>query len=146
MAIEIREPEQQDKTQWLLLWEGYTRFYDSPQREEVTEYTWQRMLDPVSPVLGRVAVVDNRVVGFAICVLHEGTWVTTPICYLEDLFVDPQLRGRGIARTLMQALQMEGREKGWSRLYWHTRTDNPARRLYDEFTPADDYVRYRVTL
>ncbi|WP_308563034.1 GNAT family N-acetyltransferase [uncultured Klebsiella sp.] len=146
MAIEVREVGQQDKAQWLLLWEGYTGFYGNPQREEVTEYTWQRMLDPGSSVLGRVAVVDNRVVGVAVCVLHEGTWVTTPICYLEDLFVDPQVRGRGIARTLMQALHKEGKEKGWSRLYWHTRTDNPARHLYDEFTPADDYVRYRVTL
>ncbi len=98
------------------------------------------------PVLGRVAVVDDTVVGFAICILHEGTWVTTPICYLEDLFVDPAFRGQGIARTIIKSLQTEGADKGWSRLYWHTRRDNPARHLYDEFTPADDYVRYRITL
>ncbi|HBM3024659.1 TPA: GNAT family N-acetyltransferase [Klebsiella oxytoca] len=146
MVIEIREPDRQDKAQWLSLWQGYTRFYGSPQPTEVTEYTWQRMLDAASPMLGRFAVVDGNVVGFAICVLHEGTCVKTPICYLEDLFVAPQMRGQGIARTLILALQTEGKEKGWSRLYWHTRTDNPARRLYDEFTPADDYVRYRVTL
>ena len=146
MVIEIREPDRQDKAQWLSLWQGYTRFYGSPQPAEVTEHTWQRMLDAASPMLGRFAVVDGNVVGFAICILHEGTWVKTPICYLEDLFVAPQMRGQGIARTLIQALQTEGKEKGGSRLYWHTRTDNPARRLYDEFTPADDYVRYRVTL
>ncbi|HGY4999425.1 TPA: GNAT family N-acetyltransferase [Klebsiella oxytoca] len=146
MVIEIREPDRQDKAQWLSLWQDCTRFYGSPQPAEVTEYTWQRMLDAASPMLGRFAVVDGNVVGFAICILHEGTWVKTPICYLEDLFVAPQMRGQGIARTLIQALQTEGKEKGWSRLYWHTRTDNPARRLYDEFTPADDYVRYRVTL
>lgn len=146
MVIEIREPDRQDKAQWLSLWQGYTRFYGSPQPAEVTEHTWQRMLDAASPMLGRFAVVDGNVVGFAIYILHEGTWVKTPICYLEDLFVAPQMRGQGIARTLIQALQTEGKEKGWSRLYWHTRTDNPARRLYDEFTPADDYVRYRVTL
>lgn len=146
MVIEIREAGPQDKEQWLQLWEGYTKFYGSPQPQDVTEYTWQRLLDTASSLLGRVAVADGKVVGFAICVLHEGTWVKTPICYLEDLYVDPQVRGRGIARTLMQSLQVEGIEKGWSRLYWHTRTDNPARRLYDEFTPADDYVRYRITL
>ena len=136
MVIEIREVGQQDKAQWLRLWEGYTRFYGSPQPPDVTEYT----------MLGRVALADGNVAGFAICVLHEGTWVKMPVCYLEDLFVAPPMRGKGIARALMQALQAEGKEKGWSRLYWHTRTDNPARRLYDEFTPADDYVRYRVTL
>lgn len=146
MFIEIRAACPQDKSPWLRLWEGYTGFYASPQPADVTEYTWQRMLDPASPVLGRIALVDGKVVGFAIAVLHEGTWVKTPICYLEDLFVDPQARGQGIARTLMLSLQAEGKEKGWSRLYWHTRGENPARRLYDQFTPADDYVRYRITL
>ncbi|VTO23520.1 N-acetyltransferase GCN5 [Klebsiella variicola] len=78
MVIDIREIRPHDKAEWLNLWEGYTRFYGSPQPEEVTECTWQRMLDENSPVLGRVAVVDDTVVGFAICILHEGTWVTTP--------------------------------------------------------------------
>ncbi|MFK3703874.1 GNAT family N-acetyltransferase [Klebsiella sp. NPDC088457] len=144
MVIDIRDIHAQDKAQWLTLWQGYTSFYDCPQPEDVTEYTWQRLLDSASPVFARVAVAGERVVGFAICVLHEGTWVKTPVCYLEDLFVDPQMRGQGIARRLMQALQTEAKQQGWSRLYWHTRADNPARRLYDEFTPADDYVRYRV--
>lgn len=75
MVIDIREVRPHDKAEWLQLWQGYTRFYGSPQPEEVTECTWQRMLDVNSSVLGRVAVVDDAVVGFAICVLHEGTWV-----------------------------------------------------------------------
>jgi hypothetical protein len=72
MVVDIREVCAQDKSQWLQLWQGYTSFYGSPQPADVTEYTWQRLLDRHSPVLGRVAVVDDRVVGFAICVLHEG--------------------------------------------------------------------------
>ncbi len=73
MVIDIREVRPHDKAEWLQLWEGYTHFYGSPQPEEVTECTWQRMLDVNSPVLGRVAVVNDTVVGFAICILHEGT-------------------------------------------------------------------------
>lgn len=75
MVIDIREVRPHDKAEWLQLWQGYTCFYGSPQPEEVTEYTRQRMLDVNSSVLGRVAVVDDAVVGFAICVLHEGTWL-----------------------------------------------------------------------
>ncbi|ENV9332412.1 N-acetyltransferase family protein [Klebsiella aerogenes] len=146
MNIDIREPTDRDYSAWRALWEGYTQFYNSPQPDTVTEHTWRRLLDPQSPVIGRVAVVDGEVLGFAICVLHEGTWVTMPICYLEDLFVAPKARGRGVARTLIQTLQAEGKIQGWSRLYWHTRHDNPARRLYDEFIPADDYVRYLMKL
>ena len=40
-----------------------------------------------------------------------------------------------------------GRDRGWSRLYWHTRASNEAaRRLYDKFVNADDFVRYRMIL
>lgn len=145
MVIEIREVSQQDKAQWLQLWEGYTRFYGSPQPSDVTEYTRSGCLIPLLPcwvgLPRRMATsLDLRFVSFT------KARVKTPVCYLEDLFVALPMRGKGIAVALMQALQAEGKEKGWSRLYWHTRTDNPARRLYDEFTPADDYVRYRVTL
>ena len=146
MVIDIREVRPHDKAEWLQLWQGYTRFYGSPQPEEVTECTWQRMLDVNSSVLGRVAVVDDAVVGFAICVLHEGTWVTTPICYLEDLFVDDAARGKGAGRALIEAIINEAREKGWSKVYWVTREGNPARALYDKLAVVDDYVRYRITI
>jgi GNAT superfamily N-acetyltransferase len=46
--------------------------------------------------------------GFALCVMHEGTWVTKPICYLEDLYVDAQQRGRGAGRALIEAIRQEG--------------------------------------
>ncbi len=55
--------------------------------------------------------MDDAVVGFAICVLHEGTRVTTPICYLEDLVCRSRLPWTGIARTMIKSLQSEGRTK-----------------------------------
>ncbi len=112
MNIDIREPTDRDYSARRVLWEGYTQFYNSPQPETVTEHTRRRLLDPQSPVIGRVAVVEGEVLGFAICVLHEGTWVTTPVCYLEDLFVAPKARGRGVARTLIRTLQAEGKNSG----------------------------------
>ena len=33
-----------------------------------------------------------------------------------------------------------------SKLYWVTRMNNPARKLYDHYGEADDYVRYRISL
>jgi GNAT superfamily N-acetyltransferase len=88
-------------------------------------------------------VADDAVAGFSVSLLHEGTWVIAPVCYLEDLFVAPGFRGRGIGRMLIQDLVDRARNDGWSRLYWHTRADNPARRLYDEFANADDFIRYK---
>jgi GNAT superfamily N-acetyltransferase len=105
------------------------------------------MLTPGSPLFGRIAEWEGEVVGFTISILHEGSWTLHPICYLEDLFVAPKARGHGIGRALIADLRARGKERGWSRLYWHTRDGNvTARRLYDEFAVADDFVRYRLFL
>jgi GNAT superfamily N-acetyltransferase len=140
----LRDPLPADETAWRKLWSGYNAFYETSVPEAVTARTWQRLLDPTSPVCGRLAIADDCVAGFSNCVLHEGTWVIAPICYLEDLFVAPQYRGRGLGRMLIADLMEQAKAKGWSRLYWHTRESNPARRLYDEFAKADDFVRYRL--
>jgi len=97
-------------------------------------------------MIGRIAESGGEITGFSISVVHIGTWFAGPACYLEDLFVDPAHRGRGIGRALIQDLADLGKQHGWSNLYWHTRHDNPARKLYDEFTGADGNVRYRFTL
>ena len=144
--ISVRSPAPSDEAAWRALWAGYTAFYGVEIADETTAFTWRRMLDPSSPVFGRLAVNDRAVVGFSVSLLHEGTWTATPTCYLEDLFVAPEARGLGAGRALIQDLVEIGHAKGWSRLYWHTRADNPARRLYDEFARADDFVRYRLAL
>jgi GNAT superfamily N-acetyltransferase len=143
-AVLIRDVAPSDRDAWFRLWAGYNAFYETEVAPAVSERTWQRMLDANAPLFGRVAEVDGRVAGFSLCVLHEGTWVDAPICYLEDLFVDPAARGQGLGRRLIEDLAALARTRGWSRLYWHTRADNPARKLYDEFTTADDFVRYRL--
>jgi len=143
-TILIRDIASADRDAWFGLWAGYNAFYEASVPPSVSERTWQRMLDADVPLFGRIAEVDGRVAGFSLCVLHEGTWVDAPVCYLEDLFVDPACRGQGIGRRLIEDLIALARSRAWSRLYWHTREDNPARKLYDEFTNADDFVRYRL--
>jgi GNAT superfamily N-acetyltransferase len=141
----IRDPRAADEADWRGLWSGYCAFYETDVPEAVTAHTWRRMLEPASPLFGRLAEWDGRVVGFAVSVLHEGSWTTRPCCYLEDLFVALDYRGRGIARALIEDQLRLCRERGWSRLYWHTRESNrEARRLYDRFATADDFVRYRM--
>lgn len=143
----VREIREADAAAWRRLWTGYNDFYETSVADPVTDHTLHRLLDPASPVVGRIAENNGRIVGFAIFVLHESTWTTSPSCYLEDLFVDPSARGAGAGHALIQDLIDLGRSRGWSRVYWHTRaTNEKARRLYDRFVEADDFVRYRLTL
>ena len=140
----IRDPAPADEPAWRELWSQYNDFYEKRVPEAVTAHTWRRMLDPASPIFSRLATVDGAVIGFSSSVLHEITWSIAPACYLEDLFVAPAFRGRGIGRMLIADLLDRAKSSGWSRLYWNTRAGNPARRLYDEFVQADDFVRYRL--
>lgn len=144
-ACLIRAALPSDESTWRELWRGYCDFYRARLPDEVTHRTWKRILDPDSSVMCVVAEFEGQVVGFANCVVHENTWETQAVCYLEDLFVAPAARGRGIGGALIEWLRNAMRAEGWARLYWMTQADNvEARRLYDRFTQADDFVRYVI--
>lgn len=140
----VRDPVAADEPAWRDLWTQYNEFYETKVAEAVTAHTWRRILDPTMSMFCRIAVLDDAVVGFSNGVVHDITWAIAPVCHLEDLFVAPAFRGRGIGRMLIADLVARAKSNGWSRLYWHTRSGNPARRLYDEFVAADDFVRYRL--
>lgn len=146
-AALIRPAEPSDEESWRRLWAAYCDFYGAEVSEDVTAATWRRILDPEAPIDAFVAVVDGRVEGFANIVLHQFTWSEQPTCLLEDLFVSPMVRGRGVGRQLIDHVLSRARHEGWARVYWHTQADNArARRLYDTITPADGFVRYTVLL
>jgi GNAT superfamily N-acetyltransferase len=146
-ALVIRDPRPGDEAAWRRLWAGYVTFYETEVSEAVTAGTWARLFDPESGMVGRIAEWDGAVSGFTVSVVHPRSWALAPICYLEDLFVDPALRGRGLGRALIEDLVALGRARGWSGLYWHTQQGNAtARLLYDRFAKADDFVRYRIPI
>jgi GNAT superfamily N-acetyltransferase len=102
-------------------------------------------MDPACPVYATVAESDGKVVGIANYLIHESTSLLTPVCYLQDLFVDPSQRGIGIGRMLIDWLVEEMKSQGWSRLYWSTRENNyQARALYDCYTPHSGFLRYVI--
>jgi len=147
MPALIRDPKADDEAPWRDLWAQYVAFYEAEVSEAITAATWQRLLSPGSGMFGRLAEWQGTVLGFTVSVLHPGSWTLAPICYLEDLFVAPHARGRRFGRALIDAPFDRARERGWSRLYWHTRAGNEqARRLYDQFVTADDFVRYLLLL
>jgi len=147
VSTTIRDIGPGDEAAWRGLWEGYLAFYGQSLPEAVTRATWARLIDPAVPMIGRLAESDGSAAGFSLSVLHEGSWTIAPVCYLEDLFVRADRRGAGLGRALIEDVLALCRVRGLSRLYWHTREDNEAaRRLYDGFTQADDFRRYRLFL
>lgn len=147
-VVSVRPVQATDEALWREMWAAYCTFYEQTLPESVTASVWTRTLDAASPVNTVIALDENGLpLGFANYVLHPHTWSDKTLCYLEDLYVRPEARGRSVGHALIENLIEMGQAKGWARVYWHTETGNsPARRLYDRFKSADDFVRYTVSL
>ena len=145
MAITVRPIVSADKTRWLGLFRDYIVFCDATVPEAIIELTWQRLLARTDGMLALSAIDHGgRIVGIAAIVFHRSTWSPTEYCYLEDLFVDPAVRGHGIGRTLIEAVYAVADDRGATRTYWATKGDNAAaRRLYDRVAHVSPFLQYR---
>jgi GNAT superfamily N-acetyltransferase len=147
MTLTIRAIEEKDKDQWLKLWAGYLEFYKSTISSEQTELTWKRLINNELKMFGFVAESEEGVIGFTHCLFRPSTWTETDYCYLEDLFVDPNIRGKGIGRALINKVVELAKEKNSKRVYWTTQEFNKtARVLYDSIIPVSEFVQYRLPL
>ena len=145
VSTTIRPLELADKSRWLELWDGYLTFYESTLTSEQTELTWQRLHDDSFKLNGLAAVVDGKVIGFAHFLYRPSSWAENDYCYLEDLFVDETVRGAGAGRSLIDAVIVTARAKMSGRVYWTTKESNTrARVLYDSYSPASEFVQYRL--
>ena len=144
---QVRPVTESDQTQWNPLWQGYLEFYQSSLADEVTDLLWQRIMDPAHEIQCRVAASDDgNLVGMVHFFPHAHTWYARPVCYLNDLFVLPGIRGAGVGKMLIDAVIDAARQQGWAEVYWHTQSLNTiARGLYDKITGGTDgFINYTI--
>jgi len=98
-------------------------------------------------LFGHVATVDDDPVGCALWFLNFSTWRGVHGIYLEDLFVQPSHRGRGIGRALLVELARECVARGYARLEWAVLDWNePAIGFYRSLgaAPQDEWTTFRL--
>jgi GNAT superfamily N-acetyltransferase len=140
---EIRNLQTGDRTQWDALWRDYLRFYRQRLPQAVTDATFARLIDERSQPHALVAVRDGRLLGFAHFLFHPTTWSHSQLCYLEDLFVEPQARGGGIGRALIEAVYAAADRAQAASVYWMTQEFNAdGRALYDTLAHRTSFIRY----
>lgn len=117
-----------DHAGWLPLWDANNHGQGSPA---VTEATWARLMDTAVPVNGLVALQDGAIAGLVHYILHPVTGHLNPACYMQDLYVAPPFRQRGLGRALVETLAAQARRENWARLYWLAEENNAqAQALY----------------
>lgn len=143
--VTIEPVIQQDYADWLPLWKNYQVFYRVDISEDVTRLTWSRFLNPIEPIFGAVAKCDGKVVGLVHYLFHRSTWADTDYCYLEDLFVSEEVRGKQIGKQLIEYVQQQARKRHSAHLYWHTHETNlRGQRLYDWVARKSGMIEYRM--
>jgi GNAT superfamily N-acetyltransferase len=146
MSARIRPLAARDRPHWERLFRGYIEFYEASVPDDVIEATWQRLLARPPDFHQALVAVDaaDLPIGIAHILFHRSTWTAGHYCYLEDLFVEPALRAKGVGRALIEAVYREADARGAARTYWMTQEFNyRARGLYDQVATKSPFVQYR---
>ena len=133
---------------WERLFAGYAAFYKVAQTPEMRARVWSWIHDPAHEVEALAAEApDGRAVGLAHFRAFARPSTATTGGFLDDLFVDPALRGGRVADALIGRLAEIGRERGWSVVRWITADDNyRARGVYDRLAQRTMWVTYDIKL
>ncbi len=144
-AIRIRALRADDRAAWDALWREYLDFYGARLGEAVYDSTFARLLDPARPMQsGFLAETQGRPVGLVHYIQHPHNWRIEDVIYLQDLYAEPSMRGRGVGRALIEAVYAEADRRGCPSVYWTTQDFNAeARKLYDRIGTLTPFVKYQ---
>ncbi|WNV84224.1 GNAT family N-acetyltransferase [Umezawaea sp. Da 62-37] len=135
----------EDRAEWEVLFRAYTAFYGRTSPQEAYDRAWDefRAAERMHALGARL---DGALVGITHFLVHPST-SSADVCYLQDLFTAPDVRGRGVARALIAAVGSWARDQGCARVYWHTQESNAtARRLYDRVAVNKGFIQYQLPL
>jgi GNAT superfamily N-acetyltransferase len=140
--IDIAPLRVSDRSRWEALWGEYQRFYGVKLPAATTDFTWQRLHDGRIHGLAARDSADS-LVAIVHFLFHEDTWSTERACYLQDLYVDPAVRGTGCGAQLIAAVAAAAKSAGAAPPYWLTHESNAvARHLYDRVAKNHGFIQY----
>ena len=115
-----------------------------------TEEILRQSLFGARPYAETIIVEDDngKPEGFALFFHNFSTFLGRPGIYLEDLFINPEARGRGYGKALLARLATIAKERNCGRLEWSVLDWNePSIKFYKALgaVPLDDWTMFRVT-
>ena len=142
--MKIRPLAKADYEEWRALWVSYLEFYETSLKADVIDETFSRFIDNHQTRQNAlVAESTDELVGLVHYIFHLDTWVIQEVCYLQDLFVIPQNRGKKIGQLLIEGVYERADKYGAPSVYWLTQEFNvQARKLYDRMADLTPFIHY----
>lgn len=144
-ALIVRPLIESDRPEWGDLWTSYLVFYETSRPQALYDTYFARLLgnDP-QDFHCLVAERGGRLVGLTHYVFHRHGWSVENVCYLQDLYADPQVRGTGVGRKLIEGVYDAADAAGCPSVYWLTQDFNAeARKLYDRIGKLTPFIKYQ---
>ncbi len=144
MECSVRPLVAEDEPHWRALWRDYLAFYETELPEDVHASSFARLLgDDPHDFHGLIAEIDGTPVGLVHYLFHRHGWKIENVCYLQDLYAVPEVRGQGVGRKLIEAVYGAADEAGAPSVYWLTQDFNAeARKLYDRLGQLTPFIKY----
>ena len=141
----IREIKLKDKNQWEKLYRGYADFYKVEMNDKILQTLWNWLHDKNHEVDGIVYEVDDKIVAFAHYRRMPSPLRGQNIGFLDDIFVEPEYRGKKIGEKLINKIKEISKSKGWNLVRWITRDDNiRAKSLYSRVSVKTNWDVYEL--
>ena len=148
MQVEFRKAVKED-TEKILFFIRELAIYEkmADQVEATSEILEKNLFGPYPRAEVIFAVKNGEEVGFVLFFHNFSTFLGKPGIYIEDLFVLPEFRGKGVGKALISQIAELAVERDYGRVEWWVLNWNPARRFYDDIgaESMDEWVVYRLT-
>ena len=145
VPVEIRPLQAADHAAWRGLWAAYLEFYGTSVPDDVYASTFARLLGHDDRDFNALVAVQNGTpVGLTHYLFHRHCWRIENVCYLQDLYTQPCVRGTGVGRKLIEAVYGAADAARISSVYWLTQDDNlTGRQLYDRVGSLTNFIKYQ---
>ena len=141
----IRKLNQNDFAMWSNLYKNYAEFYKVPMNNEILEKLWGWIHDDIHIVKGICFEIDSKIVGIAHYRTMPRPIKAGYIGFLDDLFVEPDFRGKKIAQKLINHLKSLSKINNWDGIRWITHSSNKnAKKLYDKIANNTGFELYEL--
>ena len=140
----IRALTSKDYSQWHMLWSNYLAFYETELDEAIFKGTFQKLISKNNPSQNALVSEDDSALnGLVHFIAHPHNWKSEHVVYLQDLYTDVGMRGKGIGRALIEAVYKIADENDTPTVYWRTQDHNQvARHLYDRIGTLTPFIKY----
>lgn len=141
--LTVRPAVSSDRDQFLALWTGWQDHMGGRVPDEVTARSWRALLAPGTGLICLLVCAGDRALGFAMLSATFFAWTGEDILYLQDLFITPEARGRGVGGRLLKGIYDHADSIKARQVFWMVDEDDPElQAFYGGKAVRSPYLRY----